>query len=144
LTLGLENRPWIPKFEGAETATFPIKHNRDIRSADDLPDDNILIVGGGPSSMDIAEEAAITKGAQNVTLATRKPHLGLPDKWCPLLPFTTGAKWFWDRNLTEIRVLYKLYRTVPSWLVDWLVESWSSMWARHYGIPEWMPVGTSL
>jgi hypothetical protein len=94
--------------------------------------------------MDIAEEAAITKGAQNVTLATRKPHLGLPDKWGPLLPFKTGAKWFWDRNLTEIRVLYNLYRNVPAWLVDWLVESWSSMWARHYGIPEWKPVGTSL
>jgi cation diffusion facilitator CzcD-associated flavoprotein CzcO len=49
-------------------------------STEDLPEDNILIIGGGPSSMDIAEEAAVTKGAKNTTLATRKPHLGIPDK----------------------------------------------------------------
>ena len=94
--------------------------------------------------MDIAEEASITKGAQNVTLATRKPHLGLPDKWCPLLPWSTCAKWLWDRGLTEIRVFYMLYLLFPAYIVDWLVGSWSSMWARRYGIPEWKPVGTSL
>jgi cation diffusion facilitator CzcD-associated flavoprotein CzcO len=140
--LGLENRPFIPKFEGSETATFPIKHNWDIRSADDLPDSDILIIGGGPSSMDIAQEASITRGAKNVVLATRKPHLGLPDKWGPLLPWNTGAKWLWDQSLTEIRVLFKLYRMFPVSLVDWLVNYWSSMWARRYSIPEWLPVGT--
>jgi hypothetical protein len=91
--------------------------------------------------MDIAQEAAITRGATNVTLATRKPHLGLPDKWGPLLPWSTGAKWLWDRNLTEIRVLFKLYRAFPTSLVDWLVGCWSSLWARRYSIPEWQPVG---
>src|SRR5579862_3288559 len=142
--VGLENHPSIPKFEGIETATFPIKHNWDIRSSDDLPSEDILIVGGGPSSMDIAEEAAITKGAKNVTLATRKPHLGLPDKWGPLLPWAFGARWLWDRSFTEIRVLFKLYRIFPAFFVDWLVGIWSSMWARRYCIPEWKPVGTTL
>jgi Flavin-binding monooxygenase-like len=139
---GLENRPFIPKFEGDETATFPIKHNWDIRTAEDLPEDDILIIGGGPSSMDIAQEATITKGAQNVTLATRKPHLGLPDKWGPLLPFATGAKWLWDRSWTEIRILFKLYRTFPAPMVDWFVNRWSSWWAGRHSIPEWHPVGT--
>jgi len=126
-----------------ETATFPIKHNWDIRSADDLPSEDILIIGGGPSSMDIAEEAAITKGAKNVTLATRKPHLGLPDKWGPLLPWATGAGWLWDRSITEIRVLFKLYRIFPTGLVDSLVNMWSSWWASRYSIPEWKPNGMS-
>ena len=93
--------------------------------------------------MDIAQEAAITRGAQNVTLATRKPHLGLPDKWGPLIPWSTGAKWLWDRGYTEIRVLFKLYRTFPSPFVDWLVNTWSSFWAQRYSIPEWRPVGMS-
>lgn len=144
VTVGLENHPSIPKFEGMETATFPIKHNWDIRSSADLPEEDILIIGGGPSSMDIAEEAAITKGAKNVTLATRKPHLGLPDKWGPLLPWAFGARWLWDRSLTEIRVLFKLYRMFPASFVDWLVGVWSSMWARRYSIPEWKPVGSSF
>lgn len=91
--------------------------------------------------MDIAEEAVITKGATNVTLATRKPHLGLPDKWGPLLPWAAGAKWLWDHNLTEIRVLSKLYRFLPAGIVDRIVNAWSSMWARRHGIPEWRPVG---
>lgn len=138
---GLENRPFIPQFDGDETAAFPIKHNWDIRSADDLPDEDILIIGGGPSSMDIAQEAAITRGARNVTLATRKPHLGLPDRWGPLLPFATGAKWLWDRSWTEIRILFKLYQSFPTPVVDWLVNSWSSWWAGRYSIPEWQPVG---
>ena len=141
MTLGLENRPYIPMFEGIETATFPIKHNWDIRSADDLPDSDILIIGGGPSSMDICQEAAITKGAKNVTLATRKPHLGLPDRWGPLLPWTTGANWLWDRKITEIRVLFKLYQIFSAPFVDFLVNCWSSFWARRYSIPEWRPVG---
>ncbi len=94
--------------------------------------------------MDIAQEAAITRAAKNVTLATRKPHLGLPDKWAPLLPWSTGAKWLWDQSLTEIRVLFKLYRVFPTLLVDWLVGCWSSFWARRYSIPEWQPVGTHL
>jgi len=141
---GLENRPFIPNFEGDETATFPIKHNWNIRSADDLPDEDILIVGGGPSSMDIAQEATITRGAKNVTLATRKPHLGLPDKWGPLLPLATGARWLWNRSWTEIRVLFKLYRIFPTAMVDWFVNCWSSWWAGRYCIPEWQPVGISL
>jgi hypothetical protein len=144
LTVGLENYPSIPKFEGIETATFPIKHNWDIRSADDLPGEDILIVGGGPSSMDMAEEASITRRATNVTLATRKPHLGLPDKWGPLLPWSFGAKWLWDRSITELRVLFNLYRIFPALFVDWLVCYWSAMWARKYGIPEWKPVGSPL
>lgn len=127
-----------------ETATFPIKHNWDIRSSDDLPSEDILIVGGGPSSMDIAEEASITKSAKNVTLATRKPHLGLPDKWGPLLPWAFGARWLWDHGLTEIRVLFTLYRIFPAYFVDWMVGLWSAMWARRYCIPEWKPVGTML
>ena len=93
--------------------------------------------------MDIAQEAAITRGAKNVTLAIRKPHLGLPDRWGPLLPWSTGAKWLWDRGLTEIRVLFKLYRIFPASFVDWLVGCWSSCWARLYSIPEWQPVGIS-
>lgn len=137
----MENRPSIPKFEGIETATFPIKHNLEIRTANDLPSSDILIIGGGPSSMDIAQEAAITRGAKNVTLATRKPHLGLPDKWGPLIPWGLGAKWMWTKNITEIRVLFKLYRTFPTAFVDWLVNWWSYFWAQRYDIPEWKPVG---
>jgi hypothetical protein len=139
---GLENHPSIPLFPGSETATFPILHNNDIRTADDLPDDDILIVGGGPSSMDISEEAAITKGAKHVTLASRKPHLGLPDKWGPLVPWATGAKWFWDRGITEIRVLYRMYLYLPVSVVDWWVNKWSAAWAKAHSISEWIPVGT--
>jgi len=43
--------------------------------------------------------------------------------------------------LTEIRVLFKLYRVLPTPMVDWLVNRWSSMWAHRYSIPEWLPVG---
>jgi hypothetical protein len=91
--------------------------------------------------MDIAEEASISKGAKNVTLANRKPHLGLPDRCVPLLPWTTGATWLWSHGITEIRVLYYLYRYLPVTVGDWLVECWSSNWARRHGIPEWAPPG---
>jgi hypothetical protein len=124
-----------------KTATFPILHNLQIRDADDLPDEDILIVGGGPASMDICELAAVTKGADDVTLATRKTHLGLPDEWVPLLPWSLGARWLWDRGFTEIRVFYKLYKAFPVAFVDWMVGNWSSMWCRRCRIPEWLPVG---
>lgn len=94
--------------------------------------------------MDICQEAAITKGAKNVTLATRKPHLGLPDKWGPLLPWAAGANWLWNRRITEIRVLFKLYQIFSATFVDFLVNCWSSFWARRYSIPEWRPVGISF
>jgi hypothetical protein len=141
LIAGLENHPSIPKFNGDETATFPIVHNWGIRTPADLPPDNILIVGAGPSAMDIAEEASITKGAKNVTLASRKPHLGLPDRWVALMPWSIGATWLWSHNITEIRVLYHLYRFLPVACVDSLVWIWSWLWTRRYGIPEWAPVG---
>lgn len=92
--------------------------------------------------MDIAQEATITRGAKNVTLATRKPHLGLPDQWAPLLPWSWGANWLWRRDYTEIRVLFTLYKMFPAEFVDWLVGWWSRWWARKHQIPEWEPVGT--
>lgn len=71
---GHNMEPYMPKFPGQETAKFPIKHNNNIRDATEMPDSDILVIGAGPSAMDIIQEACVTQGAKNVHLVARSPH----------------------------------------------------------------------
>ena len=100
----------VATFPGQETATFPIKHNLDIREASEIPQSNVVIIGAGPSAMDMVQEACITRGATDVHLVTRSTHWyvwltallvglsllrifnvrGAPDGWWP---------WMWQWHL---------------------------------------------
>lgn len=69
---------YVPVFPGQETATFPIKHNNDIREATELPESDILLIGAGPSAMDIIQEACITLNATAVHVVARVAHWYVP------------------------------------------------------------------
>ncbi|KAJ3338365.1 hypothetical protein HDU93_009600 [Gonapodya sp. JEL0774] len=102
---GLEQLPKKIKIPGEETATFPIVHNLVIRSEKDFPSDSkeIVVIGAGPSSMDIAQLAAVKTKIPTIYLAHRRQHLGLPDLWWP---------WAWKLGITEISITHFLYGTL--------------------------------
>ncbi|GLI74337.1 hypothetical protein PoHVEF18_002574 [Penicillium ochrochloron] len=127
---GHNMEPYMPKFPGQETAKFPIKHNNNIRDATEMPDSDILVMGAGPSAMDIIQEACVTQGAKNVHLVARSPHWGAPDLWWP---------WLWQFGWTELHLMRVLYRRLPIFVVDaifWLIHL---AWAVFHGVPEWRP-----
>ena len=64
----------VPRLPGQETATFPIRHNNTIKDPSELPTSDLLILGAGPSAMDIVQEACITQGTKNVHMVVRQPH----------------------------------------------------------------------
>ncbi|KXS18043.1 hypothetical protein M427DRAFT_42777 [Gonapodya prolifera JEL478] len=122
------------RIPGEETATFPILHNLVIRSEKDFPPNTkeLVVIGAGPSSMDVAQLAATKTSIPAIYLAHRRQHLGLPDLWWP---------WAWKLGITEISVAAFFYGTLglPSWLVDPVIRVWSSCWAWWNGVPEWAP-----
>lgn len=67
--------PYIPKFKGMETATFPIRHNNHIREIEEMPEKGIIIIGAGPSALDIVQ-AGIQRGAKDITIVARVAHYG--------------------------------------------------------------------
>lgn len=66
--------PHLATFPGQETATFPIKHNNDVRHAGELPDSDLVVIGAGPSAMDIVQEACVTRNTTNVHMVQRTSH----------------------------------------------------------------------
>ena len=64
----------MPKFPGQETATFPIKHNNDIRDPKEIPLSDVVIVGAGPSAMDMIQQSCLTQEGSNIHLVARSPH----------------------------------------------------------------------
>jgi hypothetical protein len=120
----LENIPRIAKLPGAETATFPITHNFNIRKPEDLPEDEVLVVGAGPSSMDIAQLAACSRMAKKTVLLHRKQHLGMPDFWLP-----------------EMNILYHSFRTLrlPKFVIDTFFTYYSWLWGTWNGVEAWKP-----
>ena len=65
---------YVPQLPGQETATFPIKHNNEIRDPSELPTSDIIVIGAGPSAMDMVQEACITQKATNVHVVARIAH----------------------------------------------------------------------
>lgn len=120
----------MPHLPGQETATFPIQHNNEIREPEELPTSDILVIGTGPSAMDMIQEACINRGATNVHVAMRTAHYGIPDMWWP---------WMWQFGWSELQVLRVLYRMLPLFVVDSIMFYISVIWAWVYGIPEWSP-----
>lgn len=70
---------YVPQLPGQETATFPIKHNNEIRDPSELPTSDIVIIGAGPSAMDMVQEACITQKATNVHVVARIAHWYVPN-----------------------------------------------------------------
>ena len=115
---------------GQETATFPIKHNNDIREASEIPKSDIIVIGAGPSAMDMVQEACITQGATNVHVVARIAHWGAPDMWWPLL-----HRYGWS----ELYILGIFYYWLPIFVADAILYYIGVIWALWHGIPEWMP-----
>lgn len=66
--------PYVPKLPGQETATFPIKHNNEIRESSEIPDSDVIVIGAGPSAMDMVQEACLAQKATNVHVVARIAH----------------------------------------------------------------------
>ncbi|KAJ5544296.1 hypothetical protein N7513_007107 [Penicillium frequentans] len=122
--------PYMPKFPGQETATFPIIHNNNIREAKDIPTSDVLIVGAGPSAMDIIQQACLNQNATNVHVVARSPHWGAPDMWWPSL---------WRFGWTDLHLCRVLYRVLPIFVVDSILYFIHFIWALIQGVPEWRP-----
>ncbi|KAL6249203.1 hypothetical protein RBB50_004266 [Rhinocladiella similis] len=120
----------VPRFPGEESATFPIKHNNEIRNPSDLPTSDIVVVGAGPSAMDIVQEACITQKATNIHVVARVAHWGAPDMWWP---------WMWKYGWSELHVLRVLYRLLPIFIVDTFLYCVTMIWALLHRVPEWSP-----
>jgi hypothetical protein len=139
---------YVPQLPGQETATFPIKHNNEIRDPSELPTSDIIVIGAGPSAMDMVQEACITQKATNVHVVARIAHWyddpppansehsancqirGAPDMWWP---------WMWQFGWSELHLLRVLYRILPLYVVDALLYYLNLIWAIVHGIPEWRP-----
>ncbi|KAJ5287792.1 hypothetical protein N7478_003478 [Penicillium angulare] len=122
--------PYMPKFPGQETATFPIIHNNNIRDPKELPNSDIVVVGAGPSAMDIIQQACLTNESENVHLVARSPHWGAPDMWWPSL---------WKFGWTDLHLCRVLYRVLPIFVVDSILYFIHFIWALIQGVPEWRP-----
>ncbi|KAK5447956.1 hypothetical protein LTS15_009455 [Exophiala xenobiotica] len=121
---------YVPQLPGQETATFPIRHNNEIRDPSELPTSDIIVIGAGPSAMDMVQEACITQKATNVHVVARIAHWGAPDMWWP---------WMWQFGWSELHLLRVLYRILPLYVVDALLYYLNLIWAIVHGIPEWRP-----
>ncbi|MCM6777127.1 NAD(P)/FAD-dependent oxidoreductase [Nocardia sp. CDC159] len=71
---GLHQRPHLPNWPGRETYTRQLTHARDYRGPRPYRDRDVLVVGCGPSGIDIAVELA-RSGAARVRMAIRNPPL---------------------------------------------------------------------
>ncbi|KAJ5171723.1 hypothetical protein N7492_004316 [Penicillium capsulatum] len=122
--------PYMPVLPGVETATFPIRHNNDIHDTTQLPTSDIVVIGAGPSAMDIVQEACVTHKATNVHLVARSAHWGAPDMWWP---------WLWRLGWTELHLFRVLCRILPLFYVDTIMHLIHLFWAIFHGVPEWRP-----
>jgi hypothetical protein len=133
---GLENDPLIARFSGDETAEMPIVHNNTIRSEQDLPADQVLIVGAGPSSMDIAQQCD-RSGMKDFYLIHRKAHLGFPDNWFQFL-----HRWFGFGEIATMRFFYKW--RIPKTLSAKFFNFFAWAWSWWYKVPAWAPIGVNV
>jgi len=126
---GLENLPKMAKLPGSETATMPIVHNLSIRDKSELPDREVLIIGAGPSSMDIIQEAC-RNGTKKVVALHRKAHLGMPDSF----------------GIQEMKFLRFMFQTLrlPNFVVAFVINTLSLLWTLINGIPSWKPVDVNV
>jgi len=72
---GHYHTPTFPKYKGADIFKGKQIHSHDYRCPDSFKDENVLVIGGGPSGFDLANE--ISKKANRVTLSH---HLKEPPK----------------------------------------------------------------
>ena len=119
---------YVPHFEGQESASFPIKHNLDIRDANEIPTSGVVIIGAGPSAMDMVQEACLTRGGTDVQLVHRTPHWGAPDTWWP---------WMWQFGFSELHFLRIMFKMLPIFVVDTIAFYVCVLWTWYYQIPEW-------
>ncbi|XP_070493552.1 senecionine N-oxygenase [Chironomus tepperi] len=72
---GHYHTPTFPKYQGADIFEGKQIHSHDYRRSDLFKNENVLVIGGGPSGFDLANE--ISKTANRVTLSH---HLKEPPK----------------------------------------------------------------
>lgn len=69
---GHYNTPLLPKLNGTNLFKGRQLHSHDYKSADDFKGENILVIGAGPSGMDLAN--IISKTANHITLSHHLPE----------------------------------------------------------------------
>jgi dimethylaniline monooxygenase (N-oxide forming) len=89
ICIGLySNRPNIPEFPGREEFEGEVIHNSRLKSAEQLKDRCVAVVGFGKSASDAALEAA--SAASEAHIVFREPHWPIPRKLAGVLPFKWG------------------------------------------------------
>lgn len=87
--------PFVPPFAGGLAPEVVQMHSTGYRRPDDLPEGTILVVGGGNTGFQIAEELA----------ASRRVHLAIGSRQTPFPQRVLGKDLFWW--LTKLGVLRK-------------------------------------
>ena len=89
ICIGLySNLPNLPEFPGREEYEGEVIHNSRLKSADQLKDRRVAVIGFGKSASDAALEAA--SAATEAHIIFREPHWPIPRKLAGVLPFKWG------------------------------------------------------
>ena len=89
ICIGLySNLPNMPAFPGHEDFQGEVMHNSRLKSAAQLKDRRVAVIGYGKSASDAALEAAST--ALETHIVFREPHWPIPRKLAGILPFKWG------------------------------------------------------
>jgi putative flavoprotein involved in K+ transport len=86
IATGACHDPWIPPCSEKLGADVWQAHSKDYRSPSAVPSGRVLVVGGGNSAAQIAEELS---ASHEVTMASRSPVFFLPRAICGI-----GVMWF--------------------------------------------------
>ena len=79
-------KKFMPSLPGRDAFKGEVVHSSHLRSANQVENQHVVVVGGGKSAVDCAVAASKAPGT-TVTFATRTPHWATPRKIFDLIPF---------------------------------------------------------
>ncbi len=110
---GRFSNPYIPDIPGLPTTAINVLHARDYHHAEPFRDQRVMVVGSGPSGVDIALELAevakrpvLLSVRSDIVIARRYPY-GLPDTlWQMLARILIPPRW---RKAIVNKIVYQSY-----------------------------------
>lgn len=110
---GRFSNPYIPDIPGLQTTDINVLHARDYHHAEPFRDQRVMVVGSGPSGVDIALELAevaklpvLLSVRSDIVIARRYPY-GLPDTlWQMLARILIPPRW---RKAIINKIVYQSY-----------------------------------
>ena len=108
---GLHSRPIWPNISGLKTFKGTLMHAHDFRDPAQVADQRVLVIGSGPSGVDIAVAAGeVARSASisirsGITMYRRYPH-GLPGHLWLMIALQLPARWCSDfyKRMTKVEL----------------------------------------